>query len=920
MSPSITPNLVASNHPPSQQTTTGRPGDNGQISASALKQIGALEVEKSMRTPVEQKIDSQLLFADKIRRGIPIAEGVPTLRVSLDQDDQNRVLVDIKAEVSAGLLDYIAFLGGKVINDFPQYQAIRANMPLAQIETLAGRGDVSFVKPAVQAMVNSVDSQGDYTHLANTTRANYGVNGAGVKVGVLSDSVDYLTNSQIAGQVTVLTNQDGILQDGITNTGEGTAMLEVVHDLAPGAKLCFATGVASEASFASNISQLASNGCNIIVDDVLFNDESPFQDGIIAQAVNAVTANGVLYFSSASNAGNLDSGTSGTWEGDFTDGGQSPTGPPLNFENGRLNYFSAGTNFVRCLGGSELRADLFWSDPLNASTNDYDLYIIGNSGTNVVASSNNRQNGNPDLPPYESVGSISNGELIVIVKYSGAGRFLHLSTGRGRLNIGTQGSTRGHDCATNAFNVAATDANNSYPSAFVGGSKNPIETFSSDGPRWVFFQADGTPITPGNFSSTGGAVRQKPDITAADGVTNDLPQAQFQTLDPFYGTSCAAPHAAAIAALLMSYNTNLTPSQIRMVLTNATLDIMAPGVDRDSGSGIVMANLALAESPLPNLARFSDNLSNLSPHTGEVVTAAITLTNEPCVPGGSAAGSFHLGFYFSTNASFAGVSPFYEAAINGCPADGIVSLDQAITISAGTVPGLYYLGYKIDDEKEVAECDKGDNGIFYWTVTVLPPPKPNLTRYNDYLNKSTPRPGDTITTALTVTNEPCTGGSANAGSFHIGFYFSSNASFSNSTPFFELPVSGCVANGTVSTNLNILISPTTTAGTYYLGYKINDENEVADCNSGSTGIFYWTLSVQPTNNFQPKFTVIAATGGKIIASLSGLTSGENIVLQASTNLLNWTPIYTNPVNGTSALTTNTINPGVQSQFFRAVIQ
>ena len=183
----------------------------------------------------------------------------------------------------------------------------------------------------------------------------------------------------------------------------------------------------------------------------------------------------------------------------------------------------------------------------------------------------------------------------------------------------------------------------------------------------MFYFPNGTPITPGNFSSTGGAVFQKPNITAADGVTTDLPSG---SLDPFYGTSAAAPHAAAIAALLKSYNTNLTALQIRSVLTNTALDIMSPGVDRDSGAGIVMALAALEASPLPNLARFTDNLNNLSPHTGDVVTASITVTNPPCPNGGTSAGAFHIGFYFSTSSSFIGATPFYEAAVSGCAANG----------------------------------------------------------------------------------------------------------------------------------------------------------------------------------------------------------------------------------------------------------
>ena len=71
------------------------------------------------------------------------------------------------------------------------------------------------------------------------------------------------------------------------------------------------------------------------------------------------------------------------------------------------------------------------------------------------------------------------------------------------------------------------------------------ETFTSDGPRRVFYQPDGTPITPGNFTSTGGEVRQKPDIAAADGVLTTVPG-----FERFFGTSASAPHAAAIAALI----------------------------------------------------------------------------------------------------------------------------------------------------------------------------------------------------------------------------------------------------------------------------------------------------------------------------------------------------------------------------------
>lgn len=180
------------------------------------------------------------------------------------------------------------------------------------MEPLAALSPVRFIQPAVRTYCNKVDSEGDHTHQAITARSTFSANGSGLKIGVLSDSVDYLTNSQIAGQVNVLTGQ-GNVNNGWE--GEGTAMLEIVNDLAPGAQLYFATGEGGEAAFASNILQLKNAGCNIIVDDLQYADEPPFQDEIAAQAVNSVTASGVLYFLFASYSGNKDAGMSAPGKG-----------------------------------------------------------------------------------------------------------------------------------------------------------------------------------------------------------------------------------------------------------------------------------------------------------------------------------------------------------------------------------------------------------------------------------------------------------------------------------------------------------------------------------------------------------------------------------------------------------------------------
>src|SRR5258708_3133115 len=90
---------------PSQAATTA--GDSGKLSAGVLNQIGALEQEKASRTAAEQKIDSHLLFAQKMKLGLPIAQGVRTQRVLLDRDNTGHVLMDIDADVTEGLLAFL---------------------------------------------------------------------------------------------------------------------------------------------------------------------------------------------------------------------------------------------------------------------------------------------------------------------------------------------------------------------------------------------------------------------------------------------------------------------------------------------------------------------------------------------------------------------------------------------------------------------------------------------------------------------------------------------------------------------------------------------------------------------------------------------------------------------------------------------
>lgn len=635
---------------------TAAPLRDPQASATenAKRQIAALQDLKVSQSPAESKMDSSLVVANRKTFDRRLAAAVPQLQSPVKADPGARVTVDIRATVSDGLVNDLRGAGAGIRYVSPANGSIRAELPLSAVEGFAARKDVQFVEPAVGAKTlrevappgppgkpgpSKVDKakqiedatkhaqaakaaalvvgEGDRAHNADGARQQFGVTGVGVKICALSDGVDSLSTLQASGQlpanVDVLPGQAG-------SGNEGTAMLEIVHDVAPGADLGFATAFTSESSFADNIRALRTQGhCDIIVDDVVYFDEAVFQDGPVARAVNDVTAAGALYFSSAGNEGNVADGTSAHWEGDFVDSGQSIgkfAGTANNFAGASGNQIFEPISDNSSFG---VVNTLKWADPLGGSANDYDLYLLDGNG-NVLTASQNFQTGTQD--PYERVDTSPFGGhnlRLAIVKFKGENRYLSLSSLGGRYRDSsdglkaytTVGETFGHSAAKNAFSVAAAPAadplpfdlepgdppnpRGPFPGSFTAAQKQ--ERFSSDGPRKIFFNADGTPVTPGNFSSTGGTVRQKPDFTAADGVHSATPG-----FSPFFGTSAAAPHAAALAGLILSGNPGLSQADVRDALTTTAVDIGQSGVDNTTGAGILLADRELAftgASPQP---------------------------------------------------------------------------------------------------------------------------------------------------------------------------------------------------------------------------------------------------------------------------------------------------------------------------------
>jgi subtilisin-like proprotein convertase family protein len=617
---------------PARAQTTALP-------ATANQQIAELIADKESRTPAQRKISSSLIYTARAKRGLAITPSVKSLASAITVRDDGRVDVEIAGNISKAVIEAIERAGGQIGTGRVAGRVLRAAVPIDRLEEIAALAEVTAIHPAMQATTQSLmairrrqlradvmtaiqrrsalpsrtlfspvlqqgggltpilnagsaNSAGGRAHGVDRARLFYGVTGAGIKVGVLSDSDDFKEASIASGDLP----PDTVTipgQDGRPGSGEGTAMMEIVHDLAPGAKLFFASAFISPESFADNIRRLRFEfGCDIIVDDVVYYFESPYQDDIVAQAVLDVTADGAAYFSSAGNAGNLDDGTSGVWEGDFKKAKTPVVVLPSGYE---AHDFGHGVvaNRIEVGGGPVI---LHWSDPGTLanpqSSNDYDLFVLTPDLRTVAVASTDIQNGTG--LPFEYLGfDVPAGYQVVVARKVGAAdRAVRTQIFNGELAIATDGATYGHSAVDAAFSIAAVDVAQAGTGEFTGGATTSVELYSSDGPRKIFYTPSGELVNGAPlFKGGNGEVRQKPDLTGADGVATTLPSSSG--LNPFFGTSAAAPHAAAIAALVKSAKPTITDTKLRNSLKKTATDIEAVGRDKDSGFGIVNAFDAL---------------------------------------------------------------------------------------------------------------------------------------------------------------------------------------------------------------------------------------------------------------------------------------------------------------------------------------
>jgi 20S proteasome alpha/beta subunit len=427
------------------------------------------------------------------------------------------------------------------------------------------------------AMTSAVSSAGATAAQVQLALGSSGLTGAGIKIGVLSDSFNNLGGAAAdeangalptAGAIQILKD----LPSG--GSDEGRAMMQIIHDIAPGAGLAFYTAFQSEQDFANGILALANAGCKVIVDDVSYFDEPFFQSGIVAKAIQTVQAMGVTYVTSAGNNGSSAyqaawTPISGTYGGWLLPNAESFGGSLVQ----NITVTASPSTPVQLL--------LEWDQAYGQDTSDLELVIFRNGSLYAIQGMSQVAN------PYVRYQFTASGTYqIAIENLSGTnpGIIKEIVAGNGlpvTLSGANVGTVFGHAMTPGAITAAAV--NSAYTPAF--GYTPVAESFSSSGAgTQLLFANDGTRISsPISFNPVTVAGVDNIATTVAGGLAD------------FYGTSASAASLAGVAALILAANPGLTSAEVGEMMQQTALTMANPAV---SGAGLVRAGLAVAAAPL----------------------------------------------------------------------------------------------------------------------------------------------------------------------------------------------------------------------------------------------------------------------------------------------------------------------------------
>ncbi|MBN2325621.1 MAG: S8 family serine peptidase [Candidatus Omnitrophica bacterium] len=508
---------------------------------------------------------------------------------------------------------------------------VRCEDPV-QLILLAEHPDVLGITTAPYAlsMVGSIENEADLTIQAKEAREVFGVDGSGVRIGVLSDSIadqsesgrifdDFFLGApsqlklELPKKIRVLDLGDG------TGNDEAAAMMELMHDLAPGADFSFAAVRYDYAAFAPNIRKLWTDPgyeCDILVDDISFLKEPIYQHGPIAAAAMEAAANGVPYFSAAGNFNN------NAHERPYVDASPEdddsyPPGGEDFHDFGAAYGLASDTHLSLHLPRySTVILSLHWDEPYGGvlaegkgAESDLDLYLVSDettplrngAGGNILASSVDFQGseGNPGGEPVEFlyyVNTDADRDVHVVIDHQGGRRpeRLHLYVVFEEINgnhlidrrLVQDRTLIGHMAAPAVISVAAAhyreiDRNGEYTEPIE--QMNVTDYSALGGELPILFSDDGltryeTPI-----------VVFKPDVTGPDNTSTSV--AGFES---FSGTSAAASNVAAVAALMLQYDPTLDPNNLLKSMQLHSIDLCEEGPDYRSGAGLVNAFRALS--------------------------------------------------------------------------------------------------------------------------------------------------------------------------------------------------------------------------------------------------------------------------------------------------------------------------------------
>jgi Subtilase family len=647
---SLTPTLLLALVPSMAQGATSPPGD-GNLSAR-LAELA----KPSIRSQPPARQATELSLA---------AEGPGSLL-----RDGNRVLVEVRFDRgAAAALDELRATGARILGVNPGLETVTV---AARPDELRDLATVPRVTAATEVLTpftsestcpaGAVVSEGEKQLHAGEdpgeARNVFGVDGSGVTVGVLSDSFNQASEAADGSGSPIATRKSKdvaagdlpgfantcageqtpveILDDsGSEGEDEGRAMAQIVHDLAPGAALAFATAFTGEAAFAAHIEELAKapaeggTGADVVVDDVAYQGEPFFQEGPIAVAVRHATEAGATYFSSAGNNSALDSSGHqiGSWEAAaYRSSGGCPAAvqaSPALHPNACMD-FNPGTQTDRTLGikvapGGTLTVDLQWNEPWEGVTTDLDAFLLDSNG-GLIADSTERNVSGDQVPleffQWENLSASSRTVQLVVNRFSGAAsprlKVAFLENGSGDVEAieyprssgpvvsgpatDVVGPTAfGHNGAGSAITVGAVPFNNS----------TVAEEYSSRGPVTHYFG-------PVEGTSPAAALTEPDELPKPEIAATDCGKTSFFSFRPkfeptvwrFCGTSAAAPHAAAVAALMAEAKEKAppfeppTPAEIRAALLSSAVEVSG-GDECDVGAGLVEAVSAIEDLLTP---------------------------------------------------------------------------------------------------------------------------------------------------------------------------------------------------------------------------------------------------------------------------------------------------------------------------------